>query len=52
MIAVVAGCQFFPSYAPVEVTVTVLDGVGQPVAGADVTLSGDQDYAAQLMPMV
>lgn len=47
MVIAVAGCQFFPSYDPVQVTVTVLDGVGQPVAGADVTLDGNQDYAAK-----
>lgn len=46
-ITVAAGCQFFPSYAPVEVTVTVLDGVGQPVAGAEITLSGNQEYSTK-----
>lgn len=47
MVALVAGCQFFPSYEPVAVTVTVLDGVGQPVAGATVSLDGNEDYSAQ-----
>lgn len=46
-VAVASGCQFFPSYDPVQVTVTVLDGVGQPVAGAEITLVGNQEYAVR-----
>lgn len=45
---IVAGCQIFPSYAPFNVRVTVIDKTGQGVDGATVILRGpDSERTAQ-----